>query len=157
MEIGGQQYLLNRAESSVKKVEAAEAQAFRTPPPVPPRAAEPEEVLERRPTFDYYLVNLPTNRVRPPRSLHLRFNHRFDDPAFKGTGRLGNLFGFDSFSRSSFGIEMGLLRWVSFLTYRTPYPRGAGRSDHRDGPGLPPGAAGRPGSSVALLPRHRGG
>ena len=123
VEIGSQQYLLNRAEGSVKKLEAAEAQAFRTPPPVPPPAAEPEEVLERRPTFDYYLVNLPTNRVRPPRSLHLRFSHRFDDPPFKGTGRLRDLFGFDSFSRSSLGIEMGLLRWVSFVTYRTPYPR----------------------------------
>ena len=121
VEIGSQQYLLNRAEGTVKKLEAAEAQAFRTPPPVPLPAAEPEEVLERRPTFDYYLVNLPTNRMRPPRSLHMRFTHRFSDPPFKGTGRLRDLFGFDSLSRSSFGIEMGLLRRVSFVTYRTPY------------------------------------
>ena len=118
--------MLNRAEGSVQKVDAAEAQAFRTPPPVPPRAEEPEEVLEPRPTFDYYLVNLPTNRARPPRSLHLRFTHRFDDPAFKGPDRLGNLFGFDSYSISSLGVEVGLLQRVSFVTYRSPIPRRLG-------------------------------
>ena len=122
VEIGGEQYLLNRAEGSVQKVDAAEVQAFRTPPPVPPRAEDPEEVLESQPTLEYYLVNLPTNRVRPPRSLHLRFSHRFDDPTFKGPDRFGNLFGFDSFSISSFGIEVGLLQRVSFVTYRSPIP-----------------------------------
>ena len=110
----GEQYPLNRAEGSVKKVDAAEVQAFRTPPPVPPRAEEPEEVLEPRPTFDYYLVNLPTNRVRPPRSLHLRFSHRY--------------------SISSFGIEVGLLRRVSFVTYRSPIPRRLGGPTIEMGP-----------------------
>ena len=101
---------------------------------MPPRAEEPEEVLEPRPTFDYYLVNLPTNRVRPPRSLHLRFTHRFDDPTFKGTGRLGNLFGFDSFSISSFGVEVGLLQRISFVTYRSPIPRRLGGPTIEMGP-----------------------
>ncbi len=128
VEIGGEQYLLNRAEASVRKVEPAQAQAFTALPPgaAAPAAEEPAEVLPPRATFDYYLVNLPTTRARDPRSLHLHFTHRFSDPLIEGTGRLGDLFGLDSFSTSSFGVELGLTRHLGFMTYRTPYPRSVG-------------------------------
>ncbi len=127
VEIGDESFLLNRADGSLAKLTPEQAAAFAAPPT--PGAAGPvqvqvekEEPLELRtlPTFDYYLVNLPTNRPRPPRSLHLHFTHRFDEPLSSGTGRLRDLFGFDGFSVSSFGIEAGINRWLSFTTYRMP-------------------------------------
>ncbi len=138
VEINGEQYLLNRVLATVAKVEAAQVQAYLTEPPLPSASSAaplvPVEQLKIPPTFDYYLVNLPTNRAYPPGSLHLRFTHRFSDPLSQGTGRLRNLFGLDSFSTSSFGVEMGLLKRVSFMTYRTPYPHSAGGPTIEMGP-----------------------
>ena len=135
VEIAGEQYLLNRADHTVTKVTAEQVSAFLQPPAAPP--AEQVGALEEPaigPTFDYYLVNLPTTRARTARSLHLRFSHRFSDTAFEGTGRLRDLFGLDSFSVSSFGIEAGLTERVSFMTYRTPYARFVGGPTIEMGP-----------------------
>lgn len=138
VEINGEQFLVNRVLTTVEKVEAPQVQAYLTEgqPPSATSAAPmvPTELLETPPTLDYYLVNMPTNRVRSPRSLHLRFTHRFSDPVASGTGRLRNLFGFDSFSLSSFGVEVGLLKRVSFVTYRSPYAHVTGGPTIEMGP-----------------------
>ncbi len=133
VEISGERYLLNRARLSVKKAEAAKPEAVtvsETPAPVSTLIG----AIRNVPTFDYYLVNLPANRLRLPRSLHLRFTHRFSEPLATGTGRLRDLFGFDSFSVSSFGVELGLTKYISFMTYRSPFARSVGGPTIEVGP-----------------------
>ncbi len=138
VEINGMQFLVNRVLTTVEKVEAPQVQAYLTEA-APPSASSavpvvPLEELQNPATKDHYLVNLPTNRARSAGSLHLRFSHRFSDPVASGTGRFRDLFGFDSFSRSSFGLEVGLLKRISFVTYRSPYPHVTGGPTIEMGP-----------------------
>jgi hypothetical protein len=109
----------------MEKIGAEQAAAFVQPvapkeAPAPLRAADDLD-SQTLPTFDYYLVNLPTNRRRPARSLGLRFSHRFDTPVTGKTGALRDLFGLDSTSSvSSFGVEVGVTKWLSMVSYRMP-------------------------------------
>lgn len=138
VDIGGERFLLNRVRGTIEKAEKEQVQAYLTEPPPPSESSAvplvPLDQLRRLPTFDHYLVNLPTNRARPARSLHLRFTHRFSDPVAQGTGRLRDLFGFDSFSISSFGVEVGLHDRIGFMTYRSPYPHSFGGPTIEMGP-----------------------
>lgn len=135
IEVNGQAYVLDRARGLVHKAEAAPVAAISVADqPIPESSTLP--LLRRIPTFDYYLINLPTTRERIPGSLHLRFSHRFSEPAFEGTARLARLFGFDSFSISSFGVEAGVWKRVGFVTYRTPYSRLAGGPTIELGPSI---------------------
>ncbi len=140
VEIGGEHYVLNRSDASIRKVDEAQARAFLEPAPETGKAVaaapggEPAESGPPPATFDHYLINLPTTKPREPHSLSLRFSHRFSDPAFSGRGRGGALFGLDSFAVASFGLEVGLLKHVSFVTYRTPYPHSAGGPTIEMGP-----------------------
>lgn len=124
IEIAGVQYLVNQNDGTIKKVDVQEAASFASPPKpgpeMPMTSSQAVRVGELPATLDYYLVNLPTNRARPPKSFQLRFSHRFSEPVAVGRGKLNTLFGLDSFSVSSFGIELGLLKHVSFVTYRSP-------------------------------------
>jgi hypothetical protein len=139
VEIGGEHYLLRRDAGAVQRIEPADALAFTRPPPPPEEPALDFGEMPQPPgaTLDYYLVNLPTTAVRLPRSLHVRFTHRFSDPAFRGRDRLGQLFGFDSSSVSSFGLEAGIFRRLSLVAYRAPYPRFAGGPTIELGPVFP--------------------
>lgn len=126
VQVGEDYFLLNRAEGTLAKISSEQAGVFAAPAapaaPQPAVVAKTEEPLESRtlPTFDYYLVNLPTNRPRPARYLQLRFSHRFQETLTGHTGSLRDLFGLDSTSISSLGVEMGLVKRLSFVTYRMP-------------------------------------
>jgi len=125
LQIGGDFYKVSRADGTMEKIGAEQAAAFVQPQapkegPAPLRAADDLD-SQTRATFEYYLVNLPTNRPRPARSLHLRFSHRFDTPVTGKTGALRDLFGLDSTSSvSSFGVELGLTKWLSMVSFRMP-------------------------------------
>ncbi len=125
LQIGESFYRLNRADGTMEKIGAEQAAAF-VQPMAPKEARAPLRAADdldgqTLPTFEYYLVNLPTNRPRPARSVHLRFSHRFDTPVVGKTGVLRDLFGLDSTSSvSSFGVEVGLTKWLSMVSFRMP-------------------------------------
>ncbi len=134
IQIGGDYYLADRNEGTVKKIDAAQLAAFSAPQAaVSPTGAAPatQAAQAQKPvddldsktlaTFDNYLVDLPTNRPRPSGELLMRFTHRFDMPITGKTGALRDLFGFDSVSSvSSFGVEGAINNHVSLLAYRMP-------------------------------------
>src|SRR5450755_831164 len=74
IQVGEDFFLMNRTEGTLSKISSDQAMAFATPPPptagaapvVAAAAAKPVDDLDSRTlaTFDYYLVNLPTNRPR---------------------------------------------------------------------------------------------
>ncbi len=131
VQIGDESFLMNRAEGTLVKITGEQAAAFAAPaaPVAPVAAARPapgsilDEDARTVATFDNYLVNLPTNHVRPPHSLEMHFTHRFSKPLTGQRGLVRDLFGLDSNSLSSFGIEAGITRWLSFVTYRSPLDR----------------------------------
>lgn len=132
IQIGEQYYLMNRAEGTVSKISSEQATAFAAPPPpttagapaaVTAEKAKPADDLDSKTlaTFDYYLVDLPTNRERPAGELLMRFTHRFDEALTGHTGSIRDLFGFDSQSSvSSFGVEGAVTKWLSLIAYRMP-------------------------------------
>jgi hypothetical protein len=129
VQFGDEYFLMNRAEGTMTKINTEQAKAFEQPPapaaaaaPVEAKAQKPADDLDSRtlPTFDYYLVDLPTNRPRPAGELSLRFSHRFSTPLTGVTGEGGRLFGLDSSSVSSFGVEYAITNWLAAITYRMP-------------------------------------
>jgi hypothetical protein len=127
VQFGDEYFLMNRAEGTMTKINTEQATSFQQPPATPPapveaKVAKPVDDLDSRvlPTFDYYLVDLPTNRERVQGELSLRFSHRFSEPLTGVTGEGGKLFGLDSGSISSFGVEYGITNWLSALSYRMP-------------------------------------
>lgn len=145
VQIGDDYYLMSRNEGTITKLSSDQAMAFANPPAAAPApgmpptapamtaAAKPVDDLDTRTlaTFDYYLINLPTNRPRPAGELLMRFTHRFDE-AFTGhTGSLRDLFGLDSQSSvSSFGVEGSVNKWLALVAYRMP-GNGAARTPQR--------------------------
>ena len=79
------------------------------------RASEP---------YDYKLVNIPTPKRVPKRSLNVYFNHRFSSPINQDNKSFGqqfeDLFGLDSFSVSSFGFTYGITDRLYANVYRSP-------------------------------------
>ena len=127
VQFGDEYFLMNRAEGTMTKINTEQAASFQQPPasapaPVEAKAAKPVDDLDSRtlPTFDYYLIDLPTNRPRPAGELSLRFSHRFSTPLTGVTGEGGRLFGLDSSSVSSFGVEYAITNWLAALSYRMP-------------------------------------
>jgi hypothetical protein len=115
-------------QAKLERIEAAEAAAMIAAPPAAAPPAEPKLPLRDQPTFDHYLVNLPTTLPYSAKSLSLRFTHRFtrpvlgcDDELERGlcTG-IGDLYGLDSFSYSSLGAEFGFTGWLAGSLYRSP-------------------------------------
>ncbi len=135
VQFGDEYYLMNRAAGTMTKINTEQAAAFQQPPPpsapssgsaapapVAAKAAKPADDLDSRtlPTFGYYLVDLPTNRPRPAGELVLHFTHRFSSPLTGVTGEGARLFGLDSSSVSSFGVEYAITNWLAAITYRMP-------------------------------------
>lgn len=132
--IGSERLAIDPARRAVRKLdpEASGEQALVAPvadpapteprPTALPAAQERPDnrgIVRQAVAFDFYLVNLPTTRPVARGSLHLRFTHRFLQPAFLGTAR--DLFGLDSFSISSFGFTYGVTNRIAAIAYRSPY------------------------------------
>jgi len=124
LEIDGQHYRLDSKQAKLEKIEEPEAaRLIAAPPPAPAVAAEPKLPLRDQPTFDHYLVDLPTTLPYQPGVLSMRFTHRFEQGVINcGTNcaGIGQLYGLDSFSLSSFGGEYGINRWAAATVYRSP-------------------------------------
>lgn len=88
-----------------------------------PTSSEVAAAEKPAPTvLDHYFVNLPSALPYAKHSLNIHFTHRFDSPPFDETrgGGASNLFGFDGFSISSFGLTYGLTDRIAVSAYRSP-------------------------------------
>jgi hypothetical protein len=121
LEIDGQHYRLNLKQAKLERLEPQEAARLVAVPP-PPAPAEPKLPLKDQPTFDHYLVNLPTTLPYERGVLSMRFTHRFENPVLGCTScsGIGQLYGLDGFSFSSFGGEVGITRRLAATVYRSP-------------------------------------
>jgi Membrane bound beta barrel domain (DUF5777) len=70
--------------------------------------------------YDYKLINIPTPKKVPRRSWNLWFSHRFSQPIHPIEDSARNLFGFDSFSVSSFGVTYGITDKFYVTASRSP-------------------------------------
>lgn len=121
--IGGRYYRLQSKQAKLTPLPAedvAKITAEPSPEPSPPR--EPKLPFRKQPTFDHYLVNLPTTLGYERGEFSLRFTHRFTAPVLgcDQCAGIGALFGLDSFSYSSFGGEYGVTSWLAATVYRSP-------------------------------------
>jgi hypothetical protein len=132
LEIGGQSFRLRTKEGRLERIDAREAaRLIAAPPPAAaPAVGEPRLPLRNQPTFDHYLVNLPTTLPYSRGAFSMRFTHRFSQPVIRAgdedcpeCGDVTDLFGFDSFSYSSFGGEIGLMPRIAATFYRSPLNR----------------------------------
>lgn len=122
VEIAGEQFRLNTHEAKLEKTDKYSSIAAQTVSPVSP-AQEPKLPLRNQPTFDHYLVNLPTSLPYTAGVLSMRFNHRFSQPVLGCDNRcagIGDLWGLDSFSNSSIGISYGITPYAAVTFYRSP-------------------------------------
>lgn len=122
LEIDGQRYRLNTKQATLEKIEPEEAAKLAAAPP-PPAPAEPKLPLRDQPTFDHYLVNLPTTLPYERGAFSLRFSHRFEQGVLncgQNCAGIGQLYGLDSFSVSSFGGELGITGRLAATVYRSP-------------------------------------
>jgi hypothetical protein len=131
LEIGGEYFRLNAKEASFERMNSQEvARLLAGPPPAPAPPEEPPLPLRNQPTFDHYLVNLPTTLLYRQGGFALRFAHRFTQPVLRSgedcpdCAGIADLFGFDSFSYSSFGGEVGLTSRLALSIYRKDYEFG---------------------------------
>jgi hypothetical protein len=127
LEIGGEYFRLNGKRASLERMDAQEAaQLLSAPPPAPAPLEEPRLPLANQPTFDHYLVNLPTTLPYRRGGFSIRFTHRFTQPVLRSgedcpdCAGIADLFGFDSFSYSSFGGEVGLTSRLAVSIQRSP-------------------------------------
>lgn len=123
LEIDGQHYRLSTKEAKLEKIEPEKAAKLVAAPPSPAALTQPKLPLKDQPTFDHYLVNLPTTLPYERGVLSMRFTHRFENPVL-GCGQncadIGRLYGLDGFSFSSFGGEVGITRRIAAVIYRSP-------------------------------------
>ena len=124
LEIDGQHYRLNQKTAKLEKIEPEEAaKLVESPPPASATRVEPKLPLKDQPTFDHFLVNLPTTLPYGKGVFSMRFTHRFENPVL-GCGQncsdIGRLYGLDGFSFSSFGGDYGINRWMAVTIYRSP-------------------------------------
>jgi len=127
LQIGGEYFRLNAKEATLEKIDAQQAAQLAAAPPVAAeQQTEPKLPLRQQPTFDHYLVNLPTTLPYRRGALSMRFTHRFTQPVLRsGTdcpdcAGIAELYGLDSFSVSSLGGEYGITSRLAFTIYRSP-------------------------------------
>ncbi|MBI2817906.1 MAG: hypothetical protein HYX72_13305 [Acidobacteria bacterium] len=125
LEINGEHYRLNTQTAKLEKLDPEQtAKLLETPPPPPHIIPAGKLPLRDQPTFDHFLVNVPTALPYERRQLSMRFTHRFNQPVLpidcQGCAGVGELFGFDSFSYSSIGASYGFTRALTGTVYRSP-------------------------------------
>ncbi len=70
--------------------------------------------------YDYRLINVPTPKKVPKKTWNLFFSHRFSQPIHPIEDSARNLFGFDSFSVSAFGVTYGITDKFYVTASRSP-------------------------------------
>lgn len=124
LEIDGAQFRLNTQTAKLDKIEPQQAAKLaETPPPAPRVIPAGKLPLRDQPAFDHYLVNVPTALPYERHQLSMRFTHRFTQAVLGCEGScagIGELYGFDSFSYSSFGGSYGITRRLAATVYRSP-------------------------------------
>lgn len=70
--------------------------------------------------YDSRLINIPTPKKVPRGTWNLWFSHRFSQPIHPIEDSARNLFGFDSFSVSSFGVTYGITDKFYVTAARSP-------------------------------------
>ena len=127
LEIGGEYFRLDGRQARLERLDPQRAGQLVSAPPA--AAAPPEQPrlpLRQQPTFDHYLVNLPTTLPYRRGGFSLRFSHRFTQPVLRSgqdcpdCAGIADLYGFDSFSYSSLGGEIGLTPRLALSVYRSP-------------------------------------
>lgn len=121
VETGGERIRIDTQTKTVTKLQPAEPTTRETVATEQPQATEPEHkhVADEEP-YDYRLVNVPTPKRVVKGSLNLYFTHRFAQPVRPLAQSDQDLFGFDSFSVSSFGIFYGITDRLYVSAYRSP-------------------------------------
>jgi uncharacterized beta barrel domain-containing protein DUF5777 len=121
VEVNGEKIQIDTAKKSFQTA-GPPSSATPSVPQIPgaPGAAPPEKPAPT--VLDHYFVNLPSAVPYARHSLNLQFSHRFESPPFDETkgGGPSNLFGFDSFSISSFGVTYGITDRIAVRAYRSP-------------------------------------
>ena len=130
IEINGEYFRLRLKEAALEKITTEQAaQVMAAPVAAQAPAAEPKLPLRDQPTFDHFLVNLPTALPYDKGRLSMRFTHRFTQPVMStesgcaGCAGVGELYGLDSFSFSSFGGEYGITKELAATVYRSPFDK----------------------------------
>ena len=126
VQIGNEYFFLDVAKAKLDKLEQQQVAQRMAAAPAAAKPEEPKLPLRNQPTFDHYVVNVPTTLPYQRGTLSMRFTHRFAQPVLRVGGDcvecadISDLYGLDSFSYSSFGGEYGLTRRVALTIYRSP-------------------------------------
>jgi Membrane bound beta barrel domain (DUF5777) len=121
VELNGEKIEINTVQKTFQTAGPLSSGAASVPQSAAASEAPPKE--PKIPTvLDHYFVNLPSAVPYVRHSLNFQFSHRFSSPPFDSTrgGGPGNLFGFDSFSISSFGVTYGITDRIAARAYRSP-------------------------------------
>ncbi|MBZ5535513.1 MAG: DUF5777 family beta-barrel protein [Acidobacteriia bacterium] len=121
VEVNGEKIQIDTARKSFQTAGPPSSAAPSTSPVPPSPGVAPREKAAPV-VLDHYFVNLPSAVPYARHSLNLQFSHRFSSPPFDETkgGGPSNLFGFDSFSISSFGVTYGITDRIAVRAYRSP-------------------------------------
>ncbi len=129
IERDGQQYEVNLAAKTVRKIEAAPQQSSSraavplegAPAPTRPGEQEQQTAAQYYRPADDLVFDLPTGRPLARHSWTVNFTHRFPyAPAFVGSSRGHYLLGLDDFAIPSFGLQYGVTDRLSVSVYRSP-------------------------------------
>ena len=127
LEIGGEFFRLDGRQARLERLDSQQAaQLISTAPAAAAPPEQPRLPLRQQPTFDHYLVNLPTTLPYRRGGFNMRFTHRFTQPVLRSgqdcpdCAGIADLYGFDSFSYSSLGGEIGLTPRLALSIYRSP-------------------------------------
>lgn len=117
VEAGGERLRIDTGAKTVTRLAQPEA------PPAAEQTvvaqAEHKHGPEREP-YDYRLINVPTPKRVVRGSLNVYFTHRFAQPVRPLGQSDQDLFGFDSFAVSSFGLFYGITDKLYVSAYRSP-------------------------------------
>jgi uncharacterized beta barrel domain-containing protein DUF5777 len=133
VQIGGEYFHLDAKQAKLEKIEQREVAQLtgqpaggQTSTSASAKPAETKVPLRDQPTFDHYLINLPTTLPYQRKALSMRFTHRFSQPVLRVGGDCvecadaSDLLGLDSFSYSSLGAEYGITGRLAATIYRSP-------------------------------------
>ena len=120
VETGGERLRIDTQAKTVTHLQAAEP-STPTPAATEQTTAQPEHkhIAADQP-YDYRLINVPTPKRVVKGSVNLYFTHRFSQPVRPLTRSDQDLFGFDSFAVSSFGLFYGITDRLYVSAYRSP-------------------------------------
>jgi cytochrome c oxidase subunit 2 len=130
IEARGERLRIDTNTRSVTTVAADDPtpEVIAVPEPLP-EAGKPLNALAQgekqnpREPYDYLVVNVPTPKRVPHRSLNLHFTHRFQQPFWPLDESANDLFGLDSTAVAAFGFSYGFTDRLYGKIYRSPLCR----------------------------------